>query len=613
MNSSSKFDEESREVKDSLHDDHKTNALDDESEAFEHDLRLVVVARMEIMNSQYDNFYLKFIFYFSTFVVGFAYMLDSTTRYYYTNYATGALGNNSLLSTVNVLTAIIGAAGQIVFARMSDIFGRIEMYVVSVLFYVVGTIIQCQATNIAKYATGAVFYNLGFVGLVLILVLILSDFSSMRWRLFAILCPTFSYIIITWISGNVVSAVGPEANWKWGIGMWAFIFPLANIPFMICIGHMWIKARKTQDWIDLNGVRRKFVKKKGYMSFLIELCLELDLVGALLMTVSLGCILAPLTLAGGYESKWQQGSIIAPIVVGVVLVPVFYCWERFVSKFPLTPMSFYNDRAIYCPLLISFTFMFISLLVSEYLYNVLTVSVNQSIESATRILSLSSFTAEISGFFYALVLVEIKRPQPFLVFGTLMWMLSLGLMYHFRSGMDAKAGIIAAEVVQGFGTGFFSYAITVIMQSRVPHEQLASVTAWGYVLYRVGGAVGSSVGGAIWTQILYKRLLTLLSPEDAELCFLEPQTFILNYTWGTSERMAAVEGYRHIQRILTLVGLVFCVPLILFAVFTTNIKLKAKVANVEFDKDGNVVEVQDDNEAFSLVQWFKNKYNKGST
>lgn len=137
---------------------------------------------------------------------------------------------------------------------------------------------------------------------------------------------------------------------------------------------------------------------------------------------------------------------IAPIVVGGVLIPLFYCWEVYVSKFPLTPMSLYKDRVIYCPLLISFTFMFISMLVSEYLYNILTVSVNQSAVSTTRILNLSSFAGEISGLFYALVLVEVKRPLPFLVFGTLMWMLSLGLMYHFRSGMDAKAGIIAAEV-----------------------------------------------------------------------------------------------------------------------------------------------------------------------
>lgn len=33
---------------------------------------------------------------------------------------------------------------------------------------------------------------------------------------------------------------------SWGIGMWAIIFPLINLPFLSCIGFMWRKARKLE-------------------------------------------------------------------------------------------------------------------------------------------------------------------------------------------------------------------------------------------------------------------------------------------------------------------------------------------------------------------------------
>lgn len=413
-------------------------------------------------------------------------------------------------------------------------------------------------------------------------------------------CANYSFIIITWIAGNVSSSVGPVEHWSWGIGMWAFIFPLANIPFLLCLGYMWFKARQLDEWKGLAGFKRRILKEQGVGKFLVDLFWDLDIVGAVLMVVCLGCILVPLTLAGGVHSKWQNYQIYVPIIIGGVLIPVFIIWEKYFSENPIAPMLFFTNRGIWCPLAISFLFMFIDMTVQEYLYTVLVVAVNQSVTSATRITSLPSFVGEIVGLLYGLFTVEIRRLKPFLVFGTLMWMLALGLMYYYRGGSSSKAGIIAAQCVMGFGTGFFSYPITVVMQSNVKHEHLAVVTGLGYALYRIGGAVGSSVGGAIWSQLLYKELLKRLGDStEAALCFNDPFTYILDQPWGTAVRNEIVMAYRHVQRILILVGLVFCAPLILLAILTKDRKLSKEIS-LEHEHG--------EEEPFSVIQWIKDKY-----
>ncbi|CUM53865.1 unnamed protein product [Debaryomyces tyrocola] len=52
-------------------------------------------------------------------------------------------------------------------------------------------------------------------GVILVLLFILSDFSSLKWRLFFSFVPTFPFIINTWISGDVTSALG--MRWSWGL------------------------------------------------------------------------------------------------------------------------------------------------------------------------------------------------------------------------------------------------------------------------------------------------------------------------------------------------------------------------------------------------------------
>ncbi|SCV02043.1 LAME_0G20186g1_1 [Lachancea meyersii CBS 8951] len=566
--------------------------------------RYLVIRKTEILAQQYNAWYYKVVLLFSAFVCGYGYGLDGTLRYNYTSYAANSYGEHSLISTIGVINAIIGAAGQLLYARLSDTFGRLTLFITAIVFYVVGTIIQSQAYDIQRYAAGAVFYNLGYVGVVLVLLLILSDFSSLKWRLLFQLVPTWPFIINTWISGNITEAANPQNNWSWDIGMWAFIFPLSCVPLIACMLHMRFKARKAPEWVALKE-NKTYFQSHGVFNLSIELFWKLDVVGVLLAVVTLGCILAPLTLAGGVRSQWKNSHIIGPFVLGWVLIPVFLYWEKRWARDPLVPYALVKDRGVWAAMCISFLNYFIFTLAAGYLYTILVVAVHESIKSATRISSLSSFVSVVWSPIFSLFITRQKKLKPYIILGCALWMLGMGLLYHYRGGSHAHGGIIGALIVWGIGTTMWTYPVNVSVQSATSHENMATVTALNYTSYRVGGAVGSAVSGAIWTQILYGKLLSLLgNVEEATEAYSSPFTFIVKYTWGTPQREAVVEAYRHVQKYETIVALVFTAPLVVFAFCLRDPDLTDKFAHEDLEGDVQIAK----NDTDVIVDWFSSKW-----
>lgn len=570
----------------------------------------IALRKAEILADQYSSIPYRIILLFSAFLIGYGYGLDSNIRYVYTGYASSSYSTHSLISTIGVVNAVIGAASQIVYARLSDIFGRLELLIVSVVFYVVGTVIQSQANDIQRYCAGAVFYNLGYVGVLLIVFLILSDFSSLRYRLFYQFVPTLPFIINTWISGNVTEAVDPVAHWSWGIGMWAFIFPLSSLPFIFCILHMRFKARNTPEWKAVKQ-QKTFYQLNGLWSFTKELYWRVDVIGVLLMIAFLGCLLVPLTLAGGLSSKWKTGKIIGPLVLGFVLIPIFVAYETYIAKFPLAPFKLLKDRGVWAALGIAIFFDFIYYMYADYLYTVLIVGMNQSVKSATRITSIASFVSVVWSPLFALIVAYFRRLKGFIMLGTALWLIGLGVLYHFRGGEGSKDGVIGALVVIGLGTTMFSYPITVSVQSATSHDNMALVSGMTYTLYRVGSAVGNSVSGAVWTNILPGRLAKNLAPFNNETlssyAYSTPYSFIIDYPWGTPERDAVVEAYKHIQRMETLIALCFCVLLIFFALFLRDPELTDEQAHNDLE-DGEMVNTK--HEVDVVADWFSRRFQK---
>lgn len=536
------------------------------------------VKEMEIIKDVCSGNLARVFLLASAFLCGFAYYLDMVTRSVYTTYAANSYEKHSLLSTIQVINSVVGVGAQISFARLSDVFGRLQMFVVGTILYVVGTIIQSQAHDVKVYAVGAIFYNTGFVGVSLLLILVLSDMSPLRWRLFYQFTASFPCIIISWISGDIVEAANPMKNWSWDIGMWAFIFPLSSLPFITYLFYATHISSKTKKWKDLRN--KVETHKRNIILVVKDIFNQIDIVGTVLVTAALGLILVPLTLAGGVSERWHEPGIIATLVIGIALLLVFLFWEAKFAKNAALPFNLLKDRGVWASIVAAFLEKMIYAMISDYLYPVLLVSVNETNKSATRIVWLPTFMACLCSVFFGLLVVSVQRLKVFTICGTFLWIISIGLFYQFRGGESSHSGIIGASIVLGFGSAIFTQSIIVTLQAMASHDNMASITGLYFMFAQVGAATGASISGAIWTQTMYKQLLKQLKDSDLTMAvFASPYEFIASYAWGTKERDLVIQAYRHVQKVTMLVSLILTVPLLVSVLFTKDRKLSDSVSS----------------------------------
>ncbi|TQV93856.1 hypothetical protein V2A60_003984 [Cordyceps javanica] len=511
------------------------------------------------------------VLFVGIFVVAYVYSLDITLRYAYQPTATDSFRTHSLLAAVAVLRSVVAAAGQPTAAKVADVFGRVELLLVSIVLYVVGTVVDATARGVEAFAAGAVLYQLGFTCVSFLVEVILSDVTSLRARLFFSYVPVSPFLINAWVSGDVAAAALSSIGWRLGIGMWAVIYPVSTLPLLFAL---WWASRRAG--AEMQRYKAPF-KQLGFAGLTKALFWQLDVVGVILLIAALSLVLVPLTLAGGAEASWHRAHIIAPLVIGLLCVPALIVWES-KARHPMMPPHLLKDRTVWGALGVIATMNCAASVQGDYLYTVLVISFNQSVLSATRITNLYSFVACITGLMFGAAAYKIRRLKWIIVAGTCLHLVAFGLLIQFRGGSGANySGMVGAQVLLGASCGLFTYAALTSIQAATRHEHLAVITGVYFACFNVGGAVGNAISGAIWTQLLPGELTRQLASFGNEtlagVVYDAPFTAIEDYPWDTPVREAVVAAYRYTQKILSVTGIGIAALVVLFALVLRDPRL----------------------------------------
>ncbi|KAL5000019.1 major facilitator superfamily domain-containing protein [Aspergillus recurvatus] len=538
------------------------------------------VRRIELINTQL-GLYGRIGMFFGIWLIAYVYGLDGGVRNTYQPHATASYSTHSLLSTVQVLRNVIAAAAQPTAAKIADMFGRVELIFFSVFFYTLGTVIETAADNVQTFCAGAVIYQIGYTGIMFLVEVLIGDTTSTRSRLLFSYIPATPFIINTWIGGNLTDAVLKVTSWRWGIGMFSVIFPVCSIPLFLTLLYGHSKAKKITAYPSLLEIH-------GIKHFLLEIFWRMDVLGIILLIAVFALILVPFTLAGGSAEQWKQAKIIAPLVIGVLCIPLWIVWESR-CRYPMVPFRLLKDRAVYGAIGIAIMLNTAWSLQGNYLYTVLVVSFDESNLSATRIASLYSFASVITGCILGAIVIKVRRLKPFIVAGTCLFTVAFGILYRFRGGTsgDSYAGIVAGEVILGIAGGMFPYPAQASIQTATKHEHLAIITALFLSSYNIGSALGGSISGAIWSQTLLPDLTRRLNGNStlASQVYANPFKFALSNPVGTPDRDAVVAAYMDTQRLLCITGLCLTVPLIGFALCIRNPRLNRKQSLEDAEKE----------------------------
>jgi len=512
--------------------------------------------------SQHLTLPYRIAIFVSIFFVGFAYGLATTLVNVYQSYATASYKSHSLLATSNTLRTVFAVAAQPVAAKLTDVIGRFEVIYLCATFYVVGLIVEASSNNVAAFVAGAVLNQIGLSTTQVMMEVIIADLSSTRSRLFFYTVPNLHFIATIWVSGNITSSMLSHSTWRWGIGMWIIVYVACMVPFITSMMLAERHARK-------HGAP---VIKSDYKTILQKAFWQIDVPGLVLLVATLALILTPLSLAGGVSTKWKSANIIVPIVIGFLCIPVFIFWELR-APHPMIPFQRIRDRSVWGALGVAVFWNFAAALQRGYLYTVLVVAFDFSVTAATRISTVYGFMAFVIGPITGLAVYHIRRLRPFMLSGVIIFTVGFGLLLRFRggSGTPEKAGIIAGQVLLGFGGGLFSYSASVGMQVTLKHQHVAVMIALYLAAHNIGNGMGSSVSGAIWNQVLPKTLASKLGDQALAMqVYANPFAIAAQNPVGTVTRTAIVESYQHVQKLLCATGLGLCFPVIGFAAVIRN-------------------------------------------
>ncbi|KAE9969969.1 hypothetical protein EG328_006531 [Venturia inaequalis] len=499
-----------------------------------------------------------------------------------TPYVTSSFSSHSLLTVIYIVASALVSATYIPMAKLLDVWGRAEGFLLMVSCATLGTILMATSKNLATFCAAEqkkVFYSIGFAGIIYTVAVLAADVTSLRNRGLAFAFTSSPYMITAFAGSRAAQGFLDNVSWQWGFGAFAIIVPVVCAPLYILLKFHFSKAK---DHGIIAPERSPYSLPRQFWEGVIEF----DLPGVFLFAAGLTVFLLPFTLASTAPSGWKTPYIIAMIVVGFAVLVAFALYETHLARSPFLNHKFLTDRTVIGACLFNFTYQISYYCWNSYFTSFLQVVCNLSVANAGYV---NSTFQVVSGVLLFIVGYFIRLTGRFkwLFFACLpIYMLGLGLMIHFRQPNQYIGYIVMCEIFISVGGSVFVLLVQIAVLACVDHQHVAAVLALLYVTGGIGDAVGNTVSGAIWTNTFAKELARKLPAEELpKLATIYSSLKVqLAYPVGSEGRVAIQEAYGYAQtRMLAAgVGIMTLCFLWAFLIRNLNVKVNKQTKGVVF-------------------------------
>lgn len=230
--------------------------------------------------------------YFAIFSVAYVTSLDANTGFLYLNFACSEFGALASFSTIAIVQQLCFAIAKPPIAKISDVFGRAEAYLLSLALYVFGYMIVSTAPTLHRLLGGIVFQAIGNTGVQVLQSIIIADSTTAKWRGLVIGIVNLPYLINFAVAGPLVDLVMSTKGWRFGFFLWTIILPISALPLLITLIVGQRRARKA-GLLTTNPIR-----SNTFWKGVAELGSEIDAIGLLLFSAGFALLLVPLSEAG---------------------------------------------------------------------------------------------------------------------------------------------------------------------------------------------------------------------------------------------------------------------------------------------------------------------------
>jgi MFS family permease len=486
-----------------------------------------------------------------------------------TPYVTSAFQSHSLTAATSIFSSLIGGLFKLPLAKILDIWGRPHGLIVMIICLTIGLVMMAACNNVETYAAGQVFYWVGYNGISYTISIFIADTSALKNRALMFAFAASPYIITVWIGGPLANAFYDGPGFRWGFGAFAIINPFICMPLLALFFINYRKARALGLIPDRKSNRTWWQTIKYYT-------IEFDLAGLFLITAGLALFLLPFSLYARQADQWRSPMLIAFFIVGGLLLIALALYEKFIAPKTFIPYELLMDRTVLGACILAGV-LFISFYIwDSYFSSFLQVVNGLDMTKSSYIMNIYS----IGSCFWSLVvglLIRVTGRFKWLAlyFGVPVTMLGVGLMAAFRQP-DVNIGyLIMCQIFIAVAGGTLVICEQMAVMAATTHQYIAVVIAIEGMFSNVGGAIGSTVAGAIWNGVFPQRLAEYLPAESQAnltsiVASLPTQ---LSYPIGSPTRIAIQHAYGDAQRIMIIASTVIQIASLISVIVWRDIKV----------------------------------------
>jgi EmrB/QacA subfamily drug resistance transporter len=386
----------------------------------------------------------------------------------------GDLGGLSHLSWV--VTGYLLAATVVgpLYGKLGDLYGRKVLLQVAIVLFLIGSALCGQSQSMTELIAFRALQGLGGGGLIVLTLATVGDIIPPRERgryqgffgaVFGV-----STVIGPLLGGFFVDSL----SWRW-------IF-YVNVPLGL---------------IALAVIAVAFQPRTDHVHH------RIDYVGAAVLTAGLSAIVL-FTSLGGTSYAWSSPLILSLIGIAIVMIAAFPLVEVHAAE-PILPMSLFRNRTFVVTSAVGFIIglaLFGSVtFLPLYLQVVKGHSPTVSGLLITPMMAGLLVTSILSGN----LISRYGHYKPFPIAGTAL--ATVGLFLLSRIGVSTPTLTTALfVVVLGLGLGMVMQVLVLAVQNSVDYHDLGVATSGSTLFRQIGGSIGVSAFGAIFSSRLASEL-----------------------------------------------------------------------------------------------------------
>ncbi|EIN11845.1 MFS general substrate transporter [Punctularia strigosozonata HHB-11173 SS5] len=483
-------------------------------------------------------------------------------------YITSGFESHSLIPVIAIVSNVMSAASYMPVAKVLNLWDRSVGLAVMTAFATLGLILSATCNDIGTYCAAQVFYGIGFAGMIFSVDVITADTSTLKSRGLAYAFTSSPYIITAY-AGSKASERFYDNNWRWGYGCFAIILPFVAAPLLATLQYNKRKAIKKGLLAERESSGRSVIKSIVYYT------IEFDVLGIFLLAGGLVIFLLPFSIIEEYGNSWRSAGFIAMVIVGFFMLVAFALVERYVAPKPFIPYELLSSRTVLGACLLDFTYQISYYCWDDYFTSYLQVVYDTSISTAGYISSIFDVVNGVWLFGVGFLICRTGRFRWLLALSVPLFILFEGLLIYFREPGHSIGYIVMCQVFMAIGGGAIIIGEQVAVLAASTQNNNAAVLALLGVFGYIGGAVGSAVSGAIWTNTLPGALQKYLPadtlPEWEDI--YNDLAKQLSYPVGDPTRTAIQHAYAEAQSRMLIAGTAFMALALVWVFLIKNIKV----------------------------------------